>query len=175
MILRAKVFAAAAASLVALAAAYTPAYRGPGAVIDAVKQLLAAQSAANAEDIARLIDTSGDHLYGVDLDADGKGKEITEDAPMAFFDVVADGKPMTANSAHAATKLMLACGAKRTLRTVRANCHSAECSMATFEFDSETGKGKEAKTVAMRGTALLRYDNKVPGFRVFHWHASPAR
>lgn len=179
MTLRNRLLAASIAAFAALAIPHTTspaphAAAGPGAVIEAVRQLLAAQSAADADAIMRVLDTSGDHLYGFDLDADGKAKEVTEDATMAFYDVTSDGKAIAANNAHAATKLLFACSGKRTLRSIRANCHSAECSMATCEFDCVTGAGDKATTTRMRATALLRYDDKRHGFRVFHWHASPA-
>ncbi len=147
---------------------------GPGAVVTAVKQLLAAQSAADAAALSKVLDVTGDHLYGFDLDAAGKPKEVTENATMTFYDVTADGKALAASSADGATQLLLAAAGTRTLRSIRANCHSAECSMATCEFDHTVGTGDKATTTKMRATALLRYDDKLHGFRVFHWHASPA-
>jgi hypothetical protein len=71
--------------------------------------------------------------------------------------------------------MLAVAGATRTLRTIRANCRSGDCSLVTLEFDSTTaGTAGSARSVRMRATALLRYDEEHAGFRVFHWHASPA-
>jgi hypothetical protein len=69
---------------------------GPGAVIIAVKDVLAAQAAGDRAAIARALDTKGDHLFGFDVDAQGKVEEVTEDTPMAFFDVTSSGEPRAA-------------------------------------------------------------------------------
>ncbi|MCA8977396.1 MAG: hypothetical protein KDC98_21925 [Planctomycetes bacterium] len=153
---------------------------GPGGVAVAVRDFL--QCLDEGGDPAGLL---ADEKYAVDMvvRADGGLGQAAEGTRVAvFFDVAADGTPLSATTAadfaaQAASKVAASERAARALRTeigtIRAACDSERCSWSVVDFERVyTMAGAEVR-VPMRASALLRYvGSEAPNFRIYQWHAS---
>ncbi len=139
---------------------------GPGTVIEAVRDWLAAIDRGDAEALAaRLAPAPGDAFT---LDDDGALASIEDPQPALFDDAIA--AMATAGDGRAREPL------RTEVRSIRAACPSGDLSFAVVELERHYGRGADAKRVALRATALLRWTDggdAEPGMRVFHWHAAP--
>lgn len=161
-----------------------PAIPGPGGVAIAVKAFLERQEAGKST-APLLADIAHDLELRFDGDKLDQVKKGQESAP-AFFDVGYDGKPFAARTAkqfvaqvqkRVASKDKDARVLGHEIGKIRANCQSAECSLAMVEFTRiyTVGGGKQMH-VPMRATALMKYERtEGADFKIYHWHASPAR
>src|SRR5690606_5811531 len=116
------------------------------------------------------------------LEQTESGKEMTA----AFLDVDCDGKPFGARTAtQFATKIdeRIASNEKQArvltheIGKIKANCHSGDCSIGVVEFTRvyTVGGGKQMH-VPLRATAIMKYElTDGASFRIYHWHASPAK
>ena len=157
---------------------------GPGGVAIAIKAFLERQE--NGASTAKLLSDSAHdlefHYDGAELKQTEAGKESTP----CFLDVGCDGKPFSARTAKVfVTQLsdLVASNDKESrvltheIGKIKANCHSGECSVAVVEFTRvyTVGGGKQMH-VPMRATALMKYEvTEGASFRIYHWHASPAK
>jgi hypothetical protein len=161
-----------------------PPIRGPGGVAIALKAFLEVQESGKTT--APLLADSGNDLeFTYDGDKLEQVDEDKQTAP-AFLDVGYDGKPFQARTAKefvtqidnvVASKGKGARVLTHKIGKIRANCQSGECSIAVIEFTRiyTVGGGKRMH-VPMRATALMKYERtEGSSFKIYHWHASPAR
>lgn len=151
---------------------------GPGGVLEAMRDFLTAVEGNDLTYLRKAVtDERRDGRYG--FDADG-GIVKVEGEGWSFVDVTGSGEPITARTADQfLLSLTGEYGSKAggrqlriDIRSIQANCPSAECSYAVLEFDRVITLGDEETTVPMRATALLRHQKDQPHFKLFHWHAS---
>lgn len=157
---------------------------GPGGVAIAIKAFLERQEGGQTT-APLLADSAHDLEFTYSGDKLEQVKKEKESVP-AFLDVGMNGKPFAARSAKKFVtqidNLVASKKAEERLLTheigaIRANCQSAQCSLAVVEFTRiyTVGGGKQMH-VPMRATALMKYEQtEGANFRIYHWHASPAR
>jgi len=169
--------ATAAAGAVSFPAGDGAPVPGPGGVIHAVREFVAAVDAGDAAVLRGAFADSGPGgLYG--FTDGGEVRHLDSAGKIAFYDVAEDGGSIHETDPAAAIARIrdsiggTGRGLETTLRTIRANCPSENCSYAVVEFDRAYGRGDQLQTVPMQATALVRYFSDAPHFRIFHWHAS---
>ena len=169
------------------------AFRGPGAVIDAVQAFLRALDSGNPTMMKLLVGQDGlrDGYVVKAQEEDGKVKlkQAKGDTAGRFFEVSWDGRPVVAKDRKTffrqlGTHVTCAKIKARTVRTkihsIRVDCPAPECSYAVVEFERQYWIGRKAQPpIPMQATALVRYvkrkaGEKAPHFEIFHWHASRA-
>lgn len=152
-------------SWLAVPRAAPPSALGPGAVIEMHKQLFAALDRGDA-DAAREF-----------VEGDRKATPRTS----TMFLVDASGAPVKATDADESRDLLarLAGQAKSaggtwatTLTSEAADCYSPELSYAVLELERSHTVGGKTEVRRYRSTSLVRYADK--GWKIFHWHVSPA-
>tara|TARA_R110002096_G_scaffold170339_1_gene342656 strand:- start:3863 stop:4432 length:570 start_codon:yes stop_codon:yes gene_type:complete len=178
------VLGSAIATIGSSAPSTPPPIPGPGGVAIAIKAFLERQETGKTT--APLLAESAHDLEfafaGDKLDQVKAGKQT---AP-SFLDVGYDGKPFCSRSTKqfvtqidnlVASKEQDARVLTHKIGRIRANCQSAECSLAVVEFTRiyTVGGGKQMH-VPMRATALMKYERtEGANFKIFHWHASSAK
>lgn len=170
---------AAIAPLFAVPAA--PPVRGPGAVIQAVQDLVGAVDKGDRAALEKIVvGLRRQEGYACGFDAKGSIVEEKPAGDMLFQDVAADGTVVVRNERKAAIDALLTAvggkdrGLKTTLRRIVADCPSGDCSWGSVEFERTFRRDGREVTVPMRATVLVRYESEDQRMRVFLWHASAA-
>lgn len=162
----------AVAVIAALASSSLTPRPGPGAVLEMHKQLFAAIDAGDEARAVTFLDPAKEGGW-----PDGEGGGLGRPTLML---TAADGMPASANGAEEARALLAKIArASRDggpewstkIVTSRSDCHSSELSYATFEF--ERTRGVKGGTQRWRSTSLVRH-TEGGGWKLFHWHVSPA-
>lgn len=149
------------------AAALPAAARGPGAVYQTVTTFC---ETLDRGDLDALRSRIAGPSRGLRFTR-GAGGRI-EDEPVEdplLCDLTPEGRPFAATDAKGLLA-QLGSGFSTQVRSVRADCSSADCGWAAIELDRTRGSGDAAKVTPLRATALLRYVGD--GWRVFHWQVS---
>ena len=159
-----------------------PPLPGPGGVAAAVLKYLERVDAGDRPAVS-LVDRA--HAADFVVKVGGGLEQVDARTVPSFCDVDAAGRAFAAPTVAAFGK-QLAAGNKRcavegmtvrsVVRAIRANCESADCSLATVEFERVYSKhGVEVRRVPLRATALLQWE-RVEGadFRIYHWHCAAA-
>ena len=142
-----------------------PSALGPGAVIEMHKQLFAALDRGDADAAREFVE--------------GDRKATPRTSTMFLID--GSGAPVKASDADESRDLLarLAAESKKaggiwttTLTSEAADCYSPELSYAVLELERSHAIGDKTEVRRYRSTSLVRYADK--GWKIFHWHVSPA-
>ncbi len=150
---------------------------GPGAVIEAIQKFTQAIDSSDRASLGNAFATSC-RCVSYRFDDRQEIKPSTDAMELAFTDVAVDGRVLTANSRQAAVDQLLEDVAgkvhpvKTTIRSIRADCPSADCSWGVVDFEREYRQGETKVVVPMRATVLVQFEKGKPGVSIFSWHAS---
>lgn len=137
---------------------------GPGAILEMHKQLFAAIDKGDAEKAASFVADSGG----------------TAEHPVTAFLIDENGKPTQAEGKTAVKELVTKLAKSSvdggpewttTIVKTEADCPSGEMSWAVIEFDRN--RGVKGGLKRYRSTSLVRYVEGA-GWKIWHWHVSPA-
>ena len=152
--------------------------RGPGAVMEALKQFVQAVDQGDRVHLERAF-TDLRHRDRYSFDDTGKLVQLPgEFGELSFQDVGADGSVLVRNDRKGAIAALLdgvggkGLGLKTRIRSICADCPGPECSWATVELDRSFLRGEEKVTIPLRATVLVRYQDEEPRMRIFLWHCS---
>lgn len=161
------VSAAAALAVTLLAARPAAPAFGPGAVLEMHRALFKAIDSGDAEKAAALVDSSGEN-----------SKSPAFASPSVYL-VDANGLPVSARNLEE-TRALLAQLARAsrdggpewstTIQRSQADCGSPDLSCVVLEL--ERSRGVKGGVRHYRSTSLVRWTDA--GFRLVHWHVSPA-
>lgn len=145
---------------------------GPGGVIAAIEEMLAAMDRGDRAAVAALL-VASPHDYTVAYGKDGKPQQHPKDGAEASVDVQMVRDPLL--DLLTKTKDAAKGTIRHRIRAIRANCPAEDCSYGLVEFDRIRSEGDAEQVTPMSATVLTRYDRKLQRMRVFLWHAAETR
>ena len=157
-----------------------PPAAGPGGVIEAVRDFVQAMDQGDVDYMNRALTAE---IHGVECGIeDGKIVQSKRVGAPVFFDVSVDGQLIAALDPSEFTKKLRggvttskAHALETSIRSIRADCPSGNCSYAIVEFDRLYTAGGTKTRVPMRATVLVRHQSaSTPNFEIFHWNAARA-